>query len=50
MELRERILRERIDNVVGPRGSGFVDSMGREHANAMDMVRAELRYVLHRKF
>ncbi|UCD07370.1 MAG: hypothetical protein JSW41_00090 [Candidatus Aenigmatarchaeota archaeon] len=50
MELRDRILKEKIGNVVEPEEGEFVDSMGKKHVTAMEMMRAELRYVLHRKF
>ncbi len=50
MELRDRILKEKIGNVVEPEEGDFVDSMGKKHTTAMEMMRAELKYVLHRKF
>jgi hypothetical protein len=50
MELRERVLKESIGSAVERQEGEFVDSLGRKHESAMDMVRAELRYVLHRKF
>lgn len=50
MDMREKVLREQIDNVTGHPEGEFVDSMGRGHANAMDLMRAEIRYMLHRKF
>jgi hypothetical protein len=50
MDMREKVLREQIGNVTGPREGEFVDSMGRGHTTAMDLMRAEVRYMLHRKF
>lgn len=50
MELRDRIIRESIDNVIEPQEGEFVDSLGKKHETAMDMMRAEVKYMIFRKY
>lgn len=50
MNLKDRIIREHLDSVTNPSDSEFVDSLGREHGNASELMRAEIRYMLRRKF
>lgn len=50
MNLKDRIIREHLDSVTNPSGSEFVDSLGREHETASGLMRAEIRYMLRRKF
>jgi hypothetical protein len=50
MELRDRIIREKIDNVIMPQDGEFVDSLGKKHETAMDMIRAEVKYITFRKY